>query len=57
MQLRLVNMLGQTVYQRNVGNVSYYNGNIAVNNLPNGMYLLELVTPNGTAVKEMDVQR
>jgi hypothetical protein len=57
LQLRLVNMLGQTVWSTDVGNVSGYQNNILVANLPDGFYLLELTTGNGTQSREIVVSR
>jgi len=53
LQLRLVNMLGQTVWVTNAGTVSNYQNNISVANLPDGVYLLEMVTGGGMESKEV----
>jgi len=55
LQLRLVNMLGQTVWSTDAGNVSDYQNNISVANLPDGVYLLEMITGSGTKSREVVV--
>jgi hypothetical protein len=55
LQLRLVNMLGQTVWSVDAGTISSYQNNISVANLPDGVYLLEMVTGGGTESKEIIV--
>jgi len=55
LQLRMVNMLGQTVWSTDAGNVSDYQNNISVANLPDGVYLLEMVTGSGTESREVVV--
>ena len=44
LQLSLVNMLGQTVWSANEGNVSQFNGNVPVTGLPGGVYLPQMRT-------------
>jgi len=46
-------MLGQTVWVTNAGTVSNYQNNISVANLPDGVYLLEMVTGGGMESKEV----
>ena len=53
LQLRLVNILGQIVWSTDVGNVSSYQNNISVANLPDGVYLLEMITGGGTESREV----
>ncbi len=57
LQLRLVNMLGQTVWSTDAGNVSTYQNNISVANLPDGVYLLEMITGSGTQSREVVVTK
>ena len=44
LQLRLVNMLGQTVWVTNAGTVSNYQNNISVAGLTDGVYVLQATT-------------
>jgi hypothetical protein len=53
LQLRMVNMVGQNVWSADAGNVSNYQNNIPVANLPDGVYLLELITGNGIQSREV----
>ena len=55
LQLRLVNMLGQAVWKTDAGNVTNYPNNISVANLPDGVYLFELITGNGTQSQKVVV--
>ena len=57
LQLRLVNMLGQTVSVTNAGTVSSYQNNISVAGLTDGVYLLEAITDNGIETREVVVAR
>ncbi len=57
LQLRLVNMLGQTMWSADAGNVSNYQNNISVANLVDGVYLLEMITGNGTESKKVVVTK
>ena len=55
LQLRIVNMLGQTVWSTDAGNVSNNQNNISVANLADGVYLLEMITGRGTQSREVVV--
>jgi uncharacterized repeat protein (TIGR03803 family) len=55
LQLRLVNMMGQTVWNVDAGIVNSYQNGISVVNLPDGIYLLEMVTESGTQSREVVV--
>jgi hypothetical protein len=57
LRLRLVNMLGQTVWSTDAGNVSSYQSNISVVNLPDGVYLLEMITSGGVQSKKLLVTK
>jgi len=55
LQLSLVNLLGQTVWATDTGNVANYKGDIDVADLPAGIYLLELITNGGTQSRQVAV--
>jgi hypothetical protein len=56
LQLRLVNVQGQTVWSADAGNSATYQSDISVAGLPEGVYLFELVTGNSTETQKIMVE-